>query len=237
MARGRMIDKVIVLSRKINSVSEGAENLYYRVNTHADDFGRYYADPTILKGQIYPLRKISVKEIANRIDQLWKIKLIKLYKANGESYLEIVAFEEHQTFKSDRPKKAEFPIPKGFLEPTGIQLEPNGSLSKDKLSKDKLREVPSSEEKTFGPLFEELWKQWPPEGRFKKKYCRTKFLALCKQGKLEDFKKTARGYSDYLRHKKENENFAQQPMYLSTFLNNWEEEKERYVNFKYQARL
>jgi len=94
-----------------------------------------------------------------------------------------------------------------------------------------------SEEKTFGPLFEELWKQWPAEGRFKKKYCRMKFLALCRQGKLEDFKKTARGYSDYLRHKKENENFAQQPMHLSTFLNNWEEEKDRYIGFKYQPRL
>jgi hypothetical protein len=59
---------------------------------------------------------------------------------NGEKYLEIINFEKHQTFKSDRPKKAEYSMPNEFLEPDGIQMEPNGSLSKDKLSKDKLSE-------------------------------------------------------------------------------------------------
>lgn len=93
----------------------------------------------------------------------------------------------------------------------------------------------------FGPFFEQqfekLWKEWPAEGRFKKKYCRMKFLALCRQGKLEEFKKTVRGYSEYLYHKKVNEGFAQRPMHLSTFLNNWEEEKERYIGFEYKPRL
>lgn len=89
----------------------------------------------------------------------------------------------------------------------------------------------------FGHLFEELWKQWPAEGRFKKKFCRMKFIALCKAGKLEEFKKTATGYSEYLKHKKINEGFDQRPMHLSTFLNNWEEEKERYIGFEYRPKL
>jgi hypothetical protein len=89
----------------------------------------------------------------------------------------------------------------------------------------------------FGPLFEELWKQWPAEGRFKKKYCRQKFIALCKQGKLEEFRKTAIGYSNYLKHKAINEGFNQQVMHLSTFLNNWEEDKERFMDFEYRPKL
>jgi len=89
----------------------------------------------------------------------------------------------------------------------------------------------------FGPLFEELWKQWPAEGRFKKKYCRMKFFALCKQGKLEEFRKTAQGYSEYLRHKRINENFNQRPMHLATFLNIWEEEKEHFMGFEYRPKL
>jgi hypothetical protein len=147
-----MIDKVVILSKKVNAVSEGAENLYYRANISADDYGRYHAEPEILKGQIYTLRKISLKEIARRVDELWRINLVKLYEVSGERYLEVVDFEKHQTFKTDRAKKAEYPEPKGYLkyesggrkDPLGIQPVPNGSLSKDKLSKDKLREVNSS---------------------------------------------------------------------------------------------
>lgn len=54
-----MIDRVIILSKKINSISEGAENLYYRIYVNTDDYGRYHADPEILKGQIYTRKKIS----------------------------------------------------------------------------------------------------------------------------------------------------------------------------------
>jgi hypothetical protein len=153
MARGRMIDKVVILSQKVNAVSEGAENLYYRANISADDYGRYHARPEILKGQTYTLRKrIGLKEIARRVDELWQIGLIRVYEVNGERYLEVVDFGKHQTFKTDRPKKAEYPEPKGYLkyedgrrvEPVGIQPAPNGSLSKDKLREDKLREVNSS---------------------------------------------------------------------------------------------
>lgn len=139
-----MIDKVIILSKKINAISEGAELLYYRIYVNADDFGRYHADPIIIKGQIYTLRKLSLKQIENRIQELSKIGLIKLYKNNSELYLEIVAFEKHQTFKSDRPKKAEYPKPISFLENSGNQMDTNGSLSKDNLSKDKLSKDNSS---------------------------------------------------------------------------------------------
>jgi hypothetical protein len=143
-----MIDKVVILSKKINAISEGAENLYYRVNIKADDYGRYHAEPEILKGQVYTLRKIKLAEIFRRIDELWKIELIKLYVVKDEKYLEIVDFEKHQTFKTDRLKKAEYPEPKEYLkheigtqmEPVGTQVDTNGSLSKDKLSKGNLRE-------------------------------------------------------------------------------------------------
>jgi hypothetical protein len=152
MARGRMLDKVVILSKKVNAISEGAENLFYRINTCADDYGRYYAEPAILKGQVYTLRKISLKEIVKRMDEIWQIKLIELYQANGEKYLQINEFEKHQIFKADRPKKKEYPAPNEFImrklggngfqsAPTGIQMDTNGSLSKDKLSKDKIREL------------------------------------------------------------------------------------------------
>ena len=85
--------------------------------------------------------------------------------------------------------------------------------------------------------FDILWKDWPPEGRFKKKYCLMKFSALFKAGKLEEFRKTTIGYFEYLKSKKIHENFSQQAMHLSTWLNNWEGEKENYLEYKYKPPL
>ena len=82
-----------------------------------------------------------------------------------------------------------------------------------------------------------LWKSWPKEGRFKKDYCLKKFGALVKAGKLERFQKTTQGYGEYLKHKKERENFDQRVMHLSTWLNNWEGEEETYSGFKYKPGL
>ena len=111
MARGRMIDKVIILSKKINATSEGAENLYYRIYVNTDDFGLFHADPKILKGQIYTLRSISVATIERRLNELIEIGLVKIYESDGEKYLEIVGFEKHQTFRKDYVRKYEYPKP------------------------------------------------------------------------------------------------------------------------------
>jgi len=109
MASGRLLNKSIVLSRKINQVSEGAENLYYRLLVMSDDFGCYHADPEIIKGTIYTLRKTSLSLIEARLRELDTIKLIKIYKVNGEIYLQIEKFEENQKFRSDIKRKSDFP--------------------------------------------------------------------------------------------------------------------------------
>ena len=145
MAKGRMLDKVIILSKKLNKISEGAENLYYRTLVCVDDYGRYHADPEIIKGQIYPRRKISISIIKKRLDELWKAGLIKLYEDDGETYLEITSFEKHQKFRADIQKKAECPEPKGFLQgsrnapdTTCDETEQGETERCSKLSKDKI---------------------------------------------------------------------------------------------------
>jgi len=86
----------------------------------------------------------------------------------------------------------------------------------------------------FDPHFEEFWTQYPKEGRLAKKETRTKFIALCKRGELEEFKKGCQGYGDFLKHKRIVEHFEQTAMYAKTFLNGrWKE----FVGFKYEAQL
>jgi hypothetical protein len=86
-------------------------------------------------------------------------------------------------------------------------------------------------------LFEELWKSWPAEGRAKKHWCKIKFRAIRSAGKLQEFIKVQKGYIKYLEHQEKNKGFKQNCMHLGTFLDNWEGDRERYLNFKYEPRL
>ena len=238
MARGRMIDRVIILSRKVNAVSEGAENLYYRLNVCADDFGRYHADPEIIKGQIYTKRRISLASIKSRLDELWEAGLLKFYADDGENYLEIVDFEKHQTFRSDIQRKAEYPVPKDFLQRSRNELD-TGRIEPDtkralKLSKVKINKVQVKADNT-GQLFEEFWQAYPREGRFHKKACLARFTSITKNGGLDDLKAGFAGYVDHLKDENLNKHFDKQPMHMMTFMN-----KERYLTYKgfrYEPRL
>jgi hypothetical protein len=113
-------------------------------------------------------------------------------------------------------------------------------IEKIRIEKKKKKYIKKKKNKNpflFEKEFDTLWDQWPQEGRFKKKYCREKFNALCKQGKLDLFKKITFGYSSYLESQQKKRNFSQQVMHLSTWLNNWEEEKDQYLGFKYEPPL
>jgi len=241
-----MLKKVISESKSLGNLhSDSARLLYTWLIPWLDIEGRHSADPEIIKGHIFPkVKTMTISRIKGLLDELSQAGLIILYRDNDEICLQLIKFKEHQSLKPDReaPSKIAEPKPENIITPENSGLNPeNSPLSKVKISKVKIRISPSPE-KDFGPLFEEFWKQWPPEGRFKKKNCRTKFLALCKKGKLEDFKKTTIGYFNVLEHKEKNEGFRPQAMYLSTWLNNWEEDRERYVDsqgnpFKYQPRL
>ena len=137
MARGRMIDKVIILSTKINAISEGAENLYYRIYVNTDDFGLFHANPKILKGQIYTLRNISVATIEKRLNELIEIGLLKVYENNGEKYIEVVDFEKHQTFRKDYVRKHEYPKP----NTKSYKVVRSRTESPTNINKDKLIEI------------------------------------------------------------------------------------------------
>lgn len=171
MARGRMIDKVIILSRKINAISEGAENLYYRIYVNTDDFGLFHADPKILKGQIYTLRSISAATIERRLNELIEIGLIKIYINNGEKYLEIVDFDKHQDFRKDYTRKYEYPKP----NTKSYETVRSRTKSPSKLNEIKLNEIKI---KTYGQpeldrLFEKWWLRYPKKvdkGEAKRKW-------------------------------------------------------------------
>jgi len=172
-----MLDKVIILSKKINAVSEGAENLYYRLLVMTDDYGRFHADLDIIKGQVYTRRKISSSIINKRINELWQIGLIELYEHDGENYLEIVGFDEHQSFRKDIQRKALYPNPATFLkrdvtkpERTGTKRCPNIiKYNLSKVNKSKVKKKRSEKYSELAALLEKKIKERLPRYKFQGK--------------------------------------------------------------------
>lgn len=113
----RMLDESICIDKRLNQVSEGAENLFYRMLARTDDAGNVYAEPDLIKSQIYSRRPtIDIEEIKKRLLELHNSKsgeqlgLIELYSNNGELYAHFPNFFKHQKLRSDIKPKIQYPL-------------------------------------------------------------------------------------------------------------------------------
>lgn len=106
-------------SRKINSVSEGAELLYLRLIAVSDDAGRYYAEPAVLHARVFTFRArdVSVPDVARRRDELVRAGLIEVYRVEGEDVLQVVGI--YRRLRPDVEAKIAFPGPE-----RGVRAEP-----------------------------------------------------------------------------------------------------------------
>lgn len=120
MSGRRMIHDDICEDRKLNAVSEGAEVLFYRLLSKTDDYGRFYGDPALLKGQVFPRRhELTVQVIASRLVELVDAELILAFEAeDGELIVQFKNFEKRQAFRRDIKRKARFPEPGSRVTPS-----------------------------------------------------------------------------------------------------------------------
>jgi len=173
MAERRMLSKTISTSRKVNRLPDRAALLYTWMIPHTDDYGRMEGDAKSIKAKVVPMRDSEIMDVEKDLEVLREANLITRYSIKGEDYLEINFFDEFQTFRSDRPRRALYPKPeKGMITngiPLGYQRDTNGippgdicqrKLSKGKVSKDKntIRAAgsPSGPEKTPNPDIKHL---------------------------------------------------------------------------------
>ena len=152
MAEGRMLKKVISMSRKLaNLKTDSARLLYTWIIPHVDVKGRFSADADIVKGYIVPrIKSITADDIEEHLKELESNNLILLYHDNGDRYLEIVKFSKFQNLRHDREAKSEIPAPPGQTPepPQDDDIPTPGVLPEDSpLSKDKEREVKLSKSK------------------------------------------------------------------------------------------
>ena len=139
MARGRIISNTISNSRKVNEVSDQAALLFTWIQAHTDDYGRIEGETQDVLFLIVPRRGWSEEQVEGYLKELFEVGLLKKYHDDGRRYFEVYAFEEHQTFRSDRSRKAKYPIPAAFDTQWDTKVSRREKTDREvKLSKGKL---------------------------------------------------------------------------------------------------
>lgn len=112
----RILREGILSSKRVNSLSIGAEVFYRRLMSKVDDYGRFTADPELLRAALFPLQldRVSpayVRECLTECSQppanARKCPLISCYEgADGEKYLVLNDFGQRTRTPSRFPEPA-----------------------------------------------------------------------------------------------------------------------------------
>ncbi len=103
----RVIKDSIKCSKQIDSLTWFQEVMFYRLLVTADDYGRYYSNPQIIKSELFPMKEDLTKQtVVEGLDRLESVGLIRRYIVNEVEYLEIVKWLSHQ---QKRATKSKFP--------------------------------------------------------------------------------------------------------------------------------
>lgn len=104
----RIVREGILTSEKVCSLSWDAETFYRRLMSIVDDFGRYYANPKLLRAACYPLQldQVSDADVGKWLSKSRKAALVSVYEVEGKQYLEILNFKQQV-----RAKASKFPNP------------------------------------------------------------------------------------------------------------------------------
>lgn len=103
----RLVREGIITSERVNMLSEGAELFYRRLMSRADDYGRFEANPTLLRAALYPLR---LDRITDADVKRWMAEctapaprpLIIVY--DGGKHLQIMNFRQQTRSPSKYPE-------------------------------------------------------------------------------------------------------------------------------------
>jgi HNH endonuclease len=106
----RMIRESARTSDTLDQLSDGAERMFWRLTTVADDFGRFEADPRVLLSACFPLRagRLKVEQVAKWLKELVLVELVSVYIVGGKRFGVFTTWEKHQRI---RAKHSKFPPP------------------------------------------------------------------------------------------------------------------------------
>lgn len=88
----------------MDTLGDQAEVFFVRLIMKADDFGRFTANPKLLRSLCFPLRSgVRENDISRWLAACHKAGLVRLYNAGGREYLEIAKFRQQTRTPSKHP--------------------------------------------------------------------------------------------------------------------------------------
>ena len=101
----RVVRDGMLTSERIDALSPLAELFYRRIQQVADDHGRYFANPKLVRSAAYPLRTdtTTLADISAWLGECESAGLVVTYAAKGTKYLEILDFGQRVQSKSKFP--------------------------------------------------------------------------------------------------------------------------------------
>jgi len=108
-----MLKKAISDSKSLGRLKSDSARLFYTwLIPHLDVEGRYSADPDLIKGHIFPkVKSMKIEKIKRLLIELAEISLIILYRNNGEDFLQLNKFFNHQKIRKDREGETKISAP------------------------------------------------------------------------------------------------------------------------------
>lgn len=96
-------------SFRLERVSAEGERLFVRLIQKADDFGRFHADPRLVRSACFPLvAGVTEKDVSRWLDEIIRAGLLLRYEVQGRPYLAVVEFRQRL-----RQMEGKFPAPDG----------------------------------------------------------------------------------------------------------------------------
>lgn len=122
----RILREGILTSARVAKLGWAEEVFYRRLMSVVDDFGRYYADPGMLRAACYPrlLNKVSDSDVGKWLASCATAALVRVYEAeDSERYLELLNFNQQM-----RAKNSKFPHPPSECSADATQVQANDHL-------------------------------------------------------------------------------------------------------------
>lgn len=111
-----------IRGQRINKLSLEAEAWFWRILATVDDFGNGDGDPDLCRDATAGRRKVTAKQVAEWLEEMRSVGLIRFYQAKGELYLHVTGFETTQPAGKNGRRIRRFPT---LDESEGIQVIPD----------------------------------------------------------------------------------------------------------------
>lgn len=109
----RILKESICTSEDINHLTWFEEALFYRLIVNCDDFGRFYGNPSIVKGKLFPLKTVTNRQIDDALNKLATAGMVIRYVSDGKPFLQLATWDKHQ---HKRAKYSKYPEPDPCLQ-------------------------------------------------------------------------------------------------------------------------